>query len=277
MNRIIVAFNGVNMSQSALDYAVNIAESTKSRLVGVFLRDIQYLGNIYNYGFGEPYIDLDQLSTDSVKNRDLRKKNMRQFMKVCDSMNIEATIHFDKGTPARELIHESAWADLIITSSNTSFFPVYSDIPNSFLQDVLTESHCPVLIVPEAYEPIKSVCLTYDGSPTAMHAIKMFSYVFKEWRLLPVELVSAYAGKENTVPEMDNLKEFMEKHFDRVNFQFIKNGNVDKLLKHIETSRKNRMVVMGAFGRNAISRFIHRSTSEKVIRDIQVPVFIAHH
>jgi hypothetical protein len=276
MKRILVAFNGLRLSSGSIAYAIYLARKLRSPLTGVFLREMHYYGDAYNYGFGEPYIDFDNLERDNAEDEKFRKENISFFLSQCKDNGIEASVHNDKGTAARELIYESAFADIVLIGSETSFFEVYSDLPGSFLHDILVDSHCPVMTVPEIHTEIKNIILAYDGSPVSLYAIKMFGYIFGELDF-NILVVSSYSEKEGHAASKNNLEEFLRMRFKNYTIQKIKHDSSDALFSFLDKNKENSMVVMGSYGRNAISRFIHKSTADKVIRDAKIPVFISHY
>jgi nucleotide-binding universal stress UspA family protein len=49
-----------------------------------------------------------------------------------------------------------------------------------------------------------------------------------------------------------------------------------KLLDYLKLSGDNAVVVMGAYGRSALSRMFHQSLSNRIIQEVNIPVFITH-
>jgi nucleotide-binding universal stress UspA family protein len=274
MCRILIAFNGTRVSSGAMAYGIELAKKMNAGLTGVFLRDMRYTGDVYNYGFGEPYIDFDQLEKDSREEEKLRRENMELFVSTCKEEELDAKVHRDNGSAARDLVYESSFADLVVISSETSFFEVYSDLPGSFLHEILVDSHCPVLIVPENHSTLQKAILTYDGSPVSLHAIKMFSYIFRDLHQMEITVLSSYK-KDDHANAHENLSEFLAR-FKDYTLEKIREDSIDSLSAYLEKHSANSLVVMGSYGRNAISRFIHKSTADKVITDIKMPVFISH-
>jgi tellurite resistance protein TerC len=46
--------------------------------------------------------------------------------------------------------------------------------------------------------------------------------------------------------------------------------------KFLKKEGANSMVIMGAYGRSALSRFLHQSVSNSIIEKLQLPIFISH-
>jgi nucleotide-binding universal stress UspA family protein len=41
--------------------------------------------------------------------------------------------------------------------------------------------------------------------------------------------------------------------------------------------KKNKLIVMGAYGRSMLSSFFKRSSADALIRILDLPIFITHH
>jgi nucleotide-binding universal stress UspA family protein len=48
------------------------------------------------------------------------------------------------------------------------------------------------------------------------------------------------------------------------------------MIDYLAKQGEHAMVVMGAYGRNAISRLFQQSFSNRVIQELKLPVFITH-
>jgi hypothetical protein len=138
----------------------------------------------------------------------------------------------------------------------------------------LHEAECPVVVVPESFDFPATNVLAFDGSPSAIYAIKQFTYLFPEFTANPTLLV--HVGEENE-GETKNafISEWAAKHFSDLT---ISNINLDAKTYFSTwiSGRKACMLVAGAFGRSAFSRLLRKSFVFDVLKDHRVPLFIAH-
>jgi len=274
--KILAAFDGLKYSEGASKYAMEIAKVTDSLLVGVFIQDMRYLNFTYAYTWDQPFIDMTAIENSQKAEREKIDLNIKLFREACEEKGIKHKVHLDKGVPLQELMHESAFSDMIIIDSHTSFFTVGNHSISPFLKDFLSDSHCPVLIVPHTYTFFDKVVLCYNGTPSSLFAIKAFSYLFPELNDLNTVVVSVNEKPTNHLKDAHNFKDLVHTHFKNVEYEVL-NGDADvELLKYLKENGGNAIVVMGAYGRNAISRLLHQSLSNKVIQEINAPVFITH-
>ena len=166
--------------------------------------------------------------------------------------------------------------NIVAEIDNICFFTIGNNSPSPFLKDFLADSHCPVLIVPHTYTFFDKVVLCYDGTPSSIYAIKAFSYLFPESDDLQTTVVSVNEKPTGHLKDSRNLKDLVQMHFKNASFEILTGEANEELTKYLKTNAEHSIVVMGAYGRNAISRLFHQSLSNKIIKDLNTPVFITH-
>ena len=274
--KILLAMEGNRFSSSTLKYGIEIAKQSDSLLVGVFMRDLKYAGYAYPIVFDQPFLDADIYSKFLKEEREKINANVKLFNDKCAAEGIAHKVHLDESAPIEGLLHESAYADLIIMDSKMNISDLLPNSPSSTLRDILVDAHCPILIVPSSYQEIRNVVLSYDGSHSSAIAIRMFNYVFPEWANCKTHLVSVNETRGNHLKENKNIRELLGRHYSNVSYEIMTGDVVKEIKKFMKYNSKNSVVVMGAYGRNALSRLWRQSLANMVIKDIKVPVFISH-
>ena len=274
--KILLAMEGNRFSSSTLKYGIEIAKQSDSLLVGVFMRDLKYAGYAYPIVFDQPFLDADIYSKFLKEEREKINANVKLFNDKCAAEGIAHKVHLDESAPIEGLLHESAYADLIIMDSKMNISDLLPNSPSSTLRDILVDAHCPILIVPSSYQEIRNVVLSYDGSHSSAIAIRMFNYVFPEWANCKTHLVSVNETRGNHLKENKNIRELLGRHYSNVSYEIMTGDVVKEIKKFMKYTSKNSVVEMGAYGRNALSRLWRQSLANMVIKDIKVPVFISH-
>jgi hypothetical protein len=136
---------------------------------------------------------------------------------------------------------------------------------------------CPVLLVPQKYKPIEKIILLYDGEPSSVQAIKMFSYLLPQLKVIETEVICVNAPT-NTLHLPDNklMKEFMKRHFPKAKFTVIKGWAEEEIIKSLKKTTENTLVVLGAYRRGNISRLFRQSMADILMKEVKFPLFIAH-
>lgn len=274
--KILLAMEGNRFSTSTLKYGIEIAKETNSLLVGVFLRDLKYAGYAYPIIMEQPFIDTGFYTKLMKDEKEKIDANIKIFNDKCAKEGIAHKVHLDEAAPIEGIIHESAYADLIIMDSKMNISDLLPDNPSSTLRDILADAHCPIMIVPTSYQSIRNIILSYDGSHSSAFAIRMFSYIFPEWSDYKTYLVSVNQGNGNHLKENTNIRELMGRHYSDVTYEVMKGDVTKEMMKFMKYNNSGSVVVMGAYGRNAFSRLWRQSMANMIIKDVKVPVFISH-
>ncbi len=277
MKKIIAALDGLKFSESTKKYSIEIARQSKTHLVGVFLDDITY----HSYKLYD-LVKQDNVLESTVKHLEekdtkTREASVRKFETACQETGINFSLHHDSSVALQELLHESIYADLLIVDRRETLTHYEEDIPTGFIHDLLTDVQCPVLLVPPKYKPIKKIVLLYDGEPSSMYAIKMFSYLLESLKSLPTEVVTVKGIKKDShLPDNEIMKEFMKRHYPKANFTVLNGFAEIEIIEHVKKQNENSLVVLGAYRRGRVSRWFRESMADVLMKTLEIPLFIAH-
>lgn len=278
MKKIIAAFDGLKFSESLVTYAVGIAKQSKAHLVGISLEDFTH----HSYKFSDLIDDKEGIDTriKKLNKKDARKRSLGTiaFESACQSAGINYTIHHDKSIALQELFHESIYADLLIIDFNETLTSFTEKPPTRFIRDLLANVQCPVLLVPDKYKPIDKIALLFDGEPSSVHAIKMFSYMFGGLKDLSVEVVTVKTGEQNLhMPDNKLMKEFMKRHFPAARYTVLKGFAEREITSYLSVQKANNLVVCGAYQRGMVSRWFRASMADALMKNLKFPLFITHY
>ncbi len=277
MKKIIAAIDGLKYAESTVHYAIQIARETQAHLVGVFLEDFSY----HSYSIYElaPRLEPWEQQVRKLNEEDLisRAESVEKFTALCHKADVEFTVHHDRNFAIAELLHESIYADLLVIGGKETLSPLRQEPPTGFLRDLLGDIQCPVMVVPEDFEIVEKVVLLYDGQPSSMFAIKMFSYLLPHLKELSVEILSVKPQDENLhVPDNRLMKEFAKRHFRNATYQVLHGNPEDEIVHYLNESELATLVVLGAYQRNLVSRWFRRSMADVLMEKLDNPLFIAH-
>lgn len=278
MKKFLAVFDGYRMSSSTMDYAMWLTKSSNAHLVGIFLDEFIYRNySVYNVvtTADDPEEVMKKLDE---KDKTKRDDAVQYFKDACRKAGINFSVHRDKSIAIQELKHESMFADLVIINEYETFSRQIEDSPTDFIKNLLGDVQCPVLVVPKEFKPIDKIVLLYDGRPSSLYAIKMFSYLFSGLRELPVEVytVSDHYMGSLRVPDNRLMKEFIERHFTAVTYTVTKGNAEEKITSYLRAYQENQLVVLGAYLRSEMSRLFKTSMADILMKEVETPLFIAH-
>ena len=281
MEKILLAVEGSKQNAYAFEFACYLAKLTDSRLTAVFLE-----GDADGYGprvipaeepellhLDGPEIAGCTLVKAAVSDPVLRE--VHRFREACLSQKVPARVHRDRGVPLEEMILESRFSDLIVIDPETSFKRAEREFPGHFIQEILPAAECPVVVSPYHFEKIDEVIFAYDGSASSVFAIKQFTYLFPMLKNKKAVMVNVNKEERSAVEEQFKMKEWLSAHYQDVNFVILNGDASDELFGYL-LGKKNAIVVLGAYGRGILSRFLKPSHASLLLRTINLPIFIAH-
>jgi nucleotide-binding universal stress UspA family protein len=277
MKKFIVAFDGLKFSESVRDYAVTLARQSGAHLVGVFLEDFTLHGyKIYDLITKDGYNEGRQRQLEE-KDRVKRNLAVESFETACQQAGLNYSVHHDRSVAIQELVHESIYADLLLIDNRETLTGYTEKIPTDFIRDLLTQTHCPVLIVPHHFKPISKLVLLYDGEASSVHAIKMFSYTLASLKQEPAEVVTIRDLNDSLhVPDNRLIKEFLKRHFPKAVYTVLKGKAESTTIDFLRTQTGNPLIILGAYGRGKVSRWLNPSMADTMMKNLKCPLFIAH-
>lgn len=258
MKKILFLMNGSGIDMPALDFACYIAKLSRSRLTGVFLEGDSGEKALYQ-------VASDQEVTTNIK----------RFREACICRETVSLVHRDRGLPLSEVITESRFADLIIIEPELVASAAYRHTPGHFVKEVLTASECPVLIAPYSFDGIEELVFAYDGTASSVFAIKQFSLLFPELRAQKAVVFNVGKEDNGVIGYQFKMKEWLQAHFMEMEYVVRKGDPADQLFGYL-LEKKKALVVMGAYGRNLLSRLFMPSKARLVVKTIDLPLFITH-
>lgn len=278
MKKIIAAIDGLKYSKSTRDYAIQMAKMNNAHLVGVFLDDFSYTSykiyDLINEKGGLIGSAKKRMDNKDAKTRAVALKN---FEEACQKAGLQYTIHRDRSIAIQELLHESIYADLIVIDARETFTHYTEKLPTEFIRDLLSQVQCPVIIVPPVFKPVEKLVLLYDGEPSSVHAIKMFSYMLPHLKGYPAEIICVNSPKNTLhVPDNKLMKEFMKRHFPKATYTVLKGDAELEIVNHLKKQKDLSMVILGAYRRSRVSRWFRESMADVLMKEIKLPLFIAH-
>jgi hypothetical protein len=273
MEKILLALEGDKQNTYAIDFACYLAKLTGSRLTGVFLEGASDRMRPEVNPMVEPLALTCPLTLET--DSDPVVQQVHRFREACICREVLARVHRDRGIPLKELLLESRFADLVVVDPETTFHKQEREFPGHFIREILPEAECPVLISPYRFDGMDTVIFAYDGSASSVFAIKQFTYLFPMFKNKKAIVVNVNREERTAINEQFKMKEWLSAHYQDLDFVIL-NGNASDELFGFLLEKKNAIVVLGAYGRGILSRFLKPSHANLLLRTINLPIFIAH-
>ena len=276
MKKVIAAFDGLKYSESTASYAIDIAKKYSGKVFGIFLEDFTY----HSYSITDLVReDIPEQRAAHLNKMDaeMREKAIEHFAGECEENGLAYSIHRDRNIAIRELIHETRFADLIVVQSNETLNHYAEDAPSNFIVALLERTECPVLLVPSSYKKVEKIVFLYDGQPSSVFAIKQFSYLLTDQQGAKVELLCVKGrGENDKLPDSYYLREWLRLYYNDVKYSVLTGDADSEVITFLRQQTSNCLVVLGAYDRGSISRMLHHSLADRIVKAIDIPLFISH-
>lgn len=278
MRKLLLATGCLQPQKATLDFACYLAKLTKSKLTGVFMETLKHKDVLVTSMKNDKLNMEIKSDTGMPENENTRahcEQLIQQFKDACISRETTFVTHRDRGMPWDELVLECRYADVVITDANFTINERHDGLSQHYLKKMLHEAECPVIIAPHQFDQIDEIVFTYDGSSSAVYAIRQFIHLFPELKDKKATVLEIRTDHEQNANEHHRLKEWLSIYFNTVAFVSLQGNSRNRLMEYF-LGRQNIIAVMGGFGRNKWSRLLAPSNSGPIVKLLNIPLFIAH-
>jgi nucleotide-binding universal stress UspA family protein len=278
MENILLVIDGARMDRAIIDFSCYLAKLTGSRLRAIFIEQLEADGESDKFelfsGSGSSIVSPTH-SREKQKILQVCESNEKLFAETCISNGIDFDIRSRNNDWIELLVQETRFADAMVINPQTSFSDRPANIPSGFARQVLEKSECPVIMAPSGFDGVEQLLFAYDGSKSCVFAIKQFAHTFPQLKNLPVTLLQIGNADDAIANDAQKINELLDAHFPDYHFELLEGSPSNELFGYL-LGKRNMFVVMGAYGRNNVSRFFRQSTADLAMKTINLPFFISH-
>jgi nucleotide-binding universal stress UspA family protein len=194
---ILVALDGSQHADSALEYGLWLARRMRARLIGLHVLDIVSIEGSFlhdvsgSLGF-EPYLDFSSKMREALQERG--NVLLDAFRTKCEQAGVPCETSLPMGIVANEICDQARIADLVVVGRRGVNEQFSSGLLGSTTESVTRKSPKPVLVTPLAWKEITRPLLAYDGSQRASAALHAAAEVTSS---LGLPLTVVHVAKES--------------------------------------------------------------------------------
>lgn len=274
MEKILYVINPHRPRLLSIAFASRLAARTKSRLTGLFIE------NLFEREKTEPgqsyYETVPEEGQDTIVRTDTDHA-ITLFTRECSNHIISCETYIDKGEPIQLVLQESRYADLLVLDPDLAFYDdSAAPMPTHFVKEMLARAECPVILASAKDVDIQEIVFCYDGSASSVFALKQATYLLPEFRDTNVLLLAVKTSdKDDTSEDEHRMMAWLQAHYTHVSYKALTGTAKDQLLTYFLRKEK-KLVVLGAYGRTALSNFFRPSAADTLVRTVDLPLFITH-
>lgn len=278
MKKILFLTDAFKLNPRSVDFAAFICKLTDSSLTGTFLEasahDQRTAAFIREEIACSGIAVKENRSLDELK-QECAEHTISRFTNACDDLGVHQEVMLITDHLEDQVLLECRYADILLIDPALGLGEASMTLPDSFLRNVLSQAGCPVVMIPERFEGIDEIVFAYDGSPSAVFAIKQFTCMFPRLADRVLAVVTVHGEKRITQEETRKMKSWLNRNYSHIAFHEIKGDSRKGLLEYV-LGKENVIIVMGAYGRSGWSAFFSPSHADPLVKYISKALFISH-
>lgn len=273
---ILVALDGSEHADAALQYALWLAERLRATVRGLHVIDIvsiegSFLHDISgSLGF-EPYLDFSAKMREALRERG--RLLLEAFGQRCAERGITCDTTLAMGVVANEICDQARVADLVVIGHRGVNEQFSTGLLGSTTESVARKSPKPVFVSPMRFQQISRPLLAYDGSARASAAMHLAAEVSSA---LGLGLTVLHVAREepNGAKVLDEARRYLQSYELALTCETVTGYPHQKIVDFIR-ERGHDLLFIGAYGHSRIIEMVLGSTTEYVLRNSPCPVFLA--
>lgn len=276
MKTILVPTDFSKNADNALDYAVQIAKKTNSKIILLHVFYIAY----YSYDS-----QMDFMTEQSFYIQENTKNNL---VKLCDrikqTFGVECDYISKEGFVVDSIISvaEEEDADMIIMGTKGAS-GLKKVLMGSNTAKVIGRTSCTLIAVPEkaSYSGIQKIVYATDYNRSDVNSIKLL-VEFAEIEHAEIKIIHVVDGENKYEYEDVFLKKFEEKVKKKINYkdiscQLVFGTDVEKKLEQYLKKESVNFLGISTKNRNLFKRFFGKSITRKLVYHTKIPLIVFHH
>ncbi len=274
IKNILVAHDGSAYGKAAVEYAVWLARGLGASVTGLYVVDIVALEGPFlhdmsaSIGF-EPFLDFSSKMRGALEEKGA--SIMASAKERCASAGVPFEGRVATGIITGEICAKARLSDLVIAGRRGINEKFEYGLLGSTTEALIRRSPKPVLMVPKAFRPPSNPLVAFDGGENAGKALHSAAELAKALGLrLTVATVAGHAKSAGALGDaMDYLKPYGIKAAP-----VELSGEAPYAIEKRCKDNGHDMVFMGVSHRLRLVEMVLGSTTEHVMRTVDVPFFI---
>ena len=274
---ILVALDGSQHADSALEHALWLARRLRARVIGLHVLDIVSIEGSFlhdvsgSLGF-EPYLDFSSKMREALQERG--RVLLDAFTARCEKEGTAYDTVLPMGIVANEICDHARTADLVVVGHRGVNEQFSTGLLGSTTESVTRKSPKPVLVTPLQFREIARPLLAYDGSQRASAALHAAAELTSALQLpLTVVHVARDDAGEGS-PVLAEAQRYLQSYEVTVTAKQLTGPPHQRIVDVLRDGRFD-LLFIGAYGHSRIIEMVLGSTTEYVLRNSGAPVFLA--
>jgi nucleotide-binding universal stress UspA family protein len=276
--KILVALDGSECSQFAVDYSIWLASNLEASLTGLHVIDPRLADLFIAPQFAEALgFDVDSETVHKVTDalKEIGSRVLELFrMQVGTEAKVNTLLH--QGLLVPEIVHQANLHDLVVLGHHgqKNLLPIADMMLGSVAERVALRSRVPVLICANSISNAKEIVVAFDGSEPSRGALlfgqALSSATGKQLRAVTAVLSDAHRNEAFiTVEQGRNLLRLPD---TQEVFCILNGPTTETILEYVEP--RNALLIVGAYGFRTPEDNVLGSTTTSLIRRAKTSILL---
>ena len=273
IKRILVGLGSLDYARSAIEKAIELGQSHDAQLTGVTLFDVDCLDHTGSIpiGAGQLAKELRESRLDDVTS--VIEATEVRFVSECKKAGIEFQLQRETGDPLAALVSLTRYHDLVVCGLQSLFEHGVIDDPPDELALLVKEGVRPLLAVTDKDRSINRVLIAYSGSMESAKTMRRFIHL-RMWPAAEMRIVNFSQQPEFGELLLADAAEYCRAHGFEPETECLQNPPRANLLPYASEWGAD-LIVLGNSAKNMLLRRILGETALHVMRNSEVPLFLA--
>ncbi len=275
IRKILLTLDGSAYSRAVYDSGVWLGGKLQARLTAAHVVDVISMEGPFlhdlsgSLGF-EPFLNFSSKMKEVLEERG--ENILKGFREESVKDRIELDTRLLSGVVPNEICEKAELYDLVVVGRKGVNAAFEHGLLGSATESVIRKSPVPVLVVPEEFKAPQSALLAYDGSPNAAGAMRSAADLCES---LEVPLTVCTASDDSAVAgnALKDAEDYLNPHGVRAEFIRLEGEGADSIVEYCK-EKDFGLIFMGTSHHSAVVRMVLGSTTEHVMRALEVPFFL---
>jgi nucleotide-binding universal stress UspA family protein len=277
MKRLLLAVDGTPSSRAARAFGLRWAKLQSAEVTGLAVLDKEGMTGSEAVPIGGSAFKARRDERHVEAARVYLEAELKAFTTDAATTGVKANGLLMTGEPVRTIVAEADVNDVIVLGRTTTF-DLGDDAPGlAIVTSLLGAAPRPVIITPDNETPDGDVLVAFDGSLSSARALQLFALLGSAWRKRSITVLSLDEELGRAEGLAQRAASYLIAHDYRATPRPIVSarapgGAIIELAKEIQAG----LIVQGAFGNRSWMDFILGSTTEAMLKDARLPLFMSH-
>lgn len=278
IKRILIALDVDSDTPVATQFATEIAQRYNAEIDGLAVIDRENINaDTRGGGIGSMYYAEKLRDKMTQETHEKALELIGEFEDVMQHADVPYAGAVKEGVPFQRIVEDMKYHDLLVVGHDPHFF--YSDPQQDTrtLVRVVKETIAPTFVVGRTYREVQRVLIAYDGSDASARTMQRFVQLQPFGTDVQVEVLNVYEGNLDESELLLKLAaSYLQAHGFKAKAMSVSGGHPNEhILAHAQKMDAD-VVVAGAHSVSKLRKLAFGSTTEALLRDSPVPLFLHH-